>query len=61
MLYASKQFDTPFQAEEVVQVRSALEGAEKLSFTPKPGQSAADTAAEKRKIANVTREILAVL
>ena len=58
MLYAAKKFNTPLPVEEATQARSALEGAEKLSFSPRPGQSAADLAAEKRKIANVAKEIL---
>jgi len=61
MLYAAKQFNTPLPVEETAQARSALEGVEKLSFAPKPGQSAADLTTEKRKVSNVAKEILATL
>lgn len=61
MLYAAKKFNAPLPAEETVRARSALEGVEKLSFPPKSGQSAADLAAEKRKISNIAKEILATL
>ena len=61
MLYAAKQFNTPLSAEEVALARSTLEGAEKIPFAPKPGQSAVDLAAEKRKIVNVAKEILTTL
>lgn len=61
MLYAAKQFNTSLSAEELAQVRLVLEGVEKVIFTPKSGQSAADPAVEKRKIANVAKEILTAL
>jgi hypothetical protein len=61
ILYAAKQFDTPLPAEEAAQARSALEDVESIPFAPRPGQSAADLAAEKRKILNVTKEILSAL
>jgi len=59
MFYAAKQFNTPLPVEEAAQAKAALESVEKLSFPPKYGQSSADTAAEKRKITNVAKEILA--
>jgi len=61
MVYATKQFNTPLLAEEVAQTKLTLEGVGKMSFAPKPGQSAADLVAEKRKIVNVTKEISAML
>lgn len=61
MLYATKQFNIPLPVEEITQAKSALEGVEKLSFAPKPGQSSADIAAEKRKVTNVAKEILTAL
>jgi len=61
MVYATKQFNTPLLAEEVAQTKLTLEGVGKMSFTPRPGQSAADLAAEKRKVVNVTKEIAAML
>ena len=61
MVYATKQFNTPLQAEEVVQTKLTLEGVAKMSFAPKHGQSAADLAAEKRKVVSVAGEISAML
>jgi len=61
ILYAAKQFNNPLPAEEVVQVKSTLEGVEKMAFAPKAGQSAPDQATEKRKILNVAKEILNTL
>lgn len=61
MIYATKQFNTPLLAEEVAQTKLTLEGVGKMSFAPKPGQSATDLAAEKRKVVNVTKEISAML
>jgi len=61
MFYAAKQFNVPLPVEEAAQARSVLEGIGGVSFAPKPGQSAADLAAEKRKIANVAKEILTAL
>ena len=57
LLYAAKQFNTLLSTEEIAQARSALEGVEKMPFTPKAGQSATDQAAEKRKILNLAKEI----
>jgi len=61
MFYAAKQFNAPLPVEEAARARSVLEGIGEVSFAPKPGQSAADLAAEKRKIANVAKEILTAL
>ena len=61
MIYAIKKFGAKLSAEEVRQVKSTLGGIEKIPFTPKPGQSAADLAAEKRKIVNVIKEISTIL
>jgi len=61
ILYSAKKFNSPLLAEEVSRAKSTLAGVEKLSFTPKPGQPALDLAAEKRKIANVVKEVLAEL
>jgi len=61
MLYAAKQFNTPLPAEETAQARSALEGVEKLTFVPRSGQSATDSATEKRKVLNVAKEVLVTL
>jgi phospholipase A-2-activating protein len=60
-LYAAKEYKTPLSAEELTQAKSTLEGVEKTTFTPKSGQSAADLAAEKRKIVSLANEILAAL
>lgn len=60
-LYAAKESNTPLSAEELTQAKSTLEGVEKTSFTPKSGQSATDLAAEKQKIVNLAKEILAAL
>lgn len=61
MLYAAKQFDNPLTAEEVVKLRSTVEGVEKISFAPKAGQPGPDPATEKQKILNVAKEILSTL
>jgi len=61
MVYASKQFNTPLSAEEVAQTKSTLEGAGKMTFAPRPGQSAVELAAEKRKVVNLTKEIADML
>lgn len=58
MLYAAKRFNTSLPPEEVAQARSTLEGAENIPFTPKAGQSAADSAAQKRKVIALAKEIL---
>ena len=60
-VYAAKESKTPLSADELTQAKSTLEGVEKTSFTPKSGQSAADQAAEKRKIVSLANEILAAL
>lgn len=61
MVYATKQFNTPLQKDEVVQAKLTLENVRRMSFAQKAGQSAADSAAEKRKVAIVTEEISAML
>lgn len=61
MLYAAKQFGTILPAGEIARTRSILEDVGNISFSPKPGQSAMDLAAEKRKILNVAKEILTTL
>lgn len=61
MIYATKQFNTPLLAEEIAQTKSTLEAAGKMSFAPRPGQSAVDLATEKRKVVNLTKEIAIML
>lgn len=61
MFYAAKQFNNPLPVEEIARARSALEGVEKLSFVPRSGQSTTDSVAEKQKVLNVAKEILATL
>lgn len=61
MLYAAKQFNTPLSAEEAARAKSALENVGKISFIPKPGQSAAGLGAEERKVVDVVKEVKEVL
>jgi len=60
MVYATKQFNTPLTMEEVTQAKWTLEFAGRMPFSAKPGQSAAESAAEKKKVALVTAEISAM-
>jgi len=60
MIYATKQFNTPFQTDELAQAKLTLEIVRRMPFAQKPGQSAAESAAEKKKVAVVTKEISAM-